>query len=114
MALAASRCEVRAQQWKARFVVIECRWFPGAGRVARGTIAGEITRRMVGICRALVIALMARETVRWRVREAIVRMALIACNSQMCAGEWKACAVVIKSGIRPSGNRAAVAGLASQ
>lgn len=36
MTLRASGRRVRAEQWKARFIVIERRRFPGAGRVAIG------------------------------------------------------------------------------
>jgi len=118
--LRASRRRMRAEQRKARFVVIERRGLPGARGMARSAIAREIGGHMIGIGRALEIALMTREAIRRRARKTIVRMALIARHREMRAGERKARAAVIetaeiaRAGNLPTGDRAAVAYFAAQ
>ncbi len=76
--LRARRRRVRAEQRKARFVVIENRGLPGAGRVAARAGLRKIRRDVIRIRRVLKITLVAREAIRWRAREAIVHMAQIA------------------------------------
>lgn len=78
MALIARRRHMRAEQRKARFAVIERRGLPCVGGMARSTIMRKIGRDMIGIGRALKIALMARETIRRRAGEAIVDVTQIA------------------------------------
>lgn len=93
---------MRALQWKSSGVVIEGRRLPGARRVAARARVRKIRRGMIGICRALKITLMARETIRRRAGELIVHMALAAHHGEMRAGERKARAVVVEIG-RPPG-----------
>jgi hypothetical protein len=56
---------------------------------------------VIRIRRALKIVLMARETIRRRAGETIVRVALIASNCEMRAGERKTRAIVIEAGGTP-------------
>ncbi len=59
VALVACRRHMRAEQWKARFAVIKSRGLPGVGGMARYTSVRKIGRHVIGVGRALEIALMA-------------------------------------------------------
>jgi hypothetical protein len=107
VALRASRRRMRAEQRKARFVVIESRWLPGVGGVAARASLRKIRRDVIRIRRVLKIALMAGETIFRRTGEAIVHVTLIACDGEMRAGEWKLRAVVIEVRRQPGVNRMA-------
>jgi hypothetical protein len=107
VALRASRRRVRAEQRKARFVMIESRRLPGARRVAARAGLRKIRRDVIRIRRALKIALMAGEAVRRRAGEAIVHVTQIACYGEMRAGERKLRAVVIEVRRQPGVNRMA-------
>lgn len=107
VALGASRRRMRAEQRKARFVVIERRGLPGAGGVAARAGLRKIRRDMIRICRALKITLMAGEAVRRRAGKTIVHVTMITRNREMRAGEWKLRAVVIEVCRPPGVNRVA-------
>jgi len=68
-------------------VVIERRWRPDARGMALVARLCKISRRMIRVCRILVIGLMAH--VAGRVRELVVavRVAILALHSDMCSGE---------------------------
>lgn len=76
--LRASYSRMRAEQRKARFVVIEGCGFPGTRRVAIRTGLRKISRDVIRVRGVLKIALMAREAVCRRTGEAIVHVAQIA------------------------------------
>ena len=96
VALVACRRHMRAEQRKARFAVIKSRGLPGVGSMARRTSVRKVGRHVIGVGRALEIALMARETIRRCAGKAIVDVTQIAGHGQMRAGQWKARAVVIE------------------
>jgi hypothetical protein len=105
--LRASRCRMRAEQRKARFVMIESCGLPGTRRVAARAGLRKIRRDMIRIRRALKIALMAGEAVFRRSGKTVVHVTLIAGDSKMCAGERKLRAVVIEVRRQPGINRVA-------
>jgi len=89
VALGARDIHVRARERERGVVVIECGAGPRCSRVARPTSGREAGRRVIGISRAIPVALMASIAGSWQCRVVVIYMALRALHGCVCAGERK-------------------------
>ncbi len=96
MALLASDGLMRAGQLKAREIVIERRRFPRRRGMTPQAVVRKISRHMIGITDLLKIGLMAREAIHRCACEPAIKMALLASDGLMRAGQLKPREIVIE------------------
>ncbi len=93
--------EVRAGQSEGGEVVIELGPLPAVGAVAELTLERKSGRRVVGVASVVVVTAMAGRAVGGRVGEA-VRMAVVAFEREVGAGESEGSSIVVESGGVPA------------